>query len=540
MKNKKLKYTAHLWFPAILLILVLNISPFSYRVVSGNAAPPKLTVVGHDSRIDLRWEPSAFPDLKGYKIYRSLSAEGPFKRINKGVHYTSVYSDFLGENGQKYFYYVTGVDSNLQESSPSDTLSATSVPMSDEQLLTSVQEATFRYFYDYGHPVSGLSRERTGISDMCTSGGTGMGLMVLMIGAERGFESRENIAARIQKMLFFLQNKATRYHGAFAHWINGSTGATIPFSKFDDGGDLVETAFLVQGLLTIRKYFTADNPIEKDIRYLATKLWQDVEWDWYLKSPQSDVLYWHWSANYDWQKSLSITGYHEGMITYLLAIASPTYAVPEHIYRSGWAHNAAYPFVNGKTFYGYKQWVGNDYGGPLFFTHYSFLGFDPRNKSDGFCNYFENNRNTVLINRAYCIDNPKKQRGYAENVWGLTASDQPAGYAVHAPFDADNGTITPTAAISSMPYTPQESISALKHFYHEFGDSLWAEFGFKDAFNLNENWFAESYLAIDQGPIVIMIENYRTQLCWNLFMANREIQQMLTKMDWRINVNTKE
>jgi len=214
----------------------------------------------------------------------------------------------------------------------------------------------------------------------------------------------------------------------------------------------------------------------------------------------------------------------EAMMVYLLAIASPTHPVPAALYENGWAGNASY--VNGKTFYGYKQWVGYDKGGPLFFTHYSFLGFDPRDKADQFCNYFDNNRNISLINRAYCADNPHNYSGYSALAWGLTASDDPWGYQAHSPTD-DNGTITPTAAISAMPYVPEESIAALKHFYHEYGERLWGPFGFYDAFNINENWFADTYLAIDQGTIVPMIENYRSGLLWNYFMLNPEIQPML-------------
>jgi hypothetical protein len=216
------------------------------------------------------------------------------------------------------------------------------------------------------------------------------------------------------------------------------------------------------------------------------------------------------------------------MIVYLLAIASPTHPVPKELYYNGWAGQS---YVNGSTYYGYKQWVGEPLGGPLFFTHYSFLGFDPRDKSDKFCNYFENNRNITLINRAYCIQNPKKFPGYGELVWGLTASDNPSGYGAHSPLN-DNGTITPTAAISAMPYTPNESIATMKNFYHTYGNKLWGEFGFRDAFNLSQNWFASSYLAIDQGTIAPMIENYRTGLCWDMFMKNPEIPPMLDAIGW--------
>jgi hypothetical protein len=405
--------------------------------------------------------------------------------------------------------------------------------MTDEQLLTSVQEAVFRYFWDYGHPVSGLTREgyKLGHStDTCTSGGTGMGLMAICIGVERGFVTRAEAAKRILKILMFLEEKANRYHGAWSHWINGATGQTKPFSKYDDGGDLVETAYVVQGLLTVRQYFDNPNdPVESEIRTRATRLWEQVEWDWYLRYPRGQVLYWHWSPNHNWRMNHKIRGYNECMIAYLLAIASPTHPIPASCYYKGWAGAAGY--ANSHTYYGYRQWVGQEKGGPLFFTHYSHLGFDPRNKSDKFCNYFDNSRNISLINRAYCIENPRGHAGYSNLVWGLTASFNPRGYSAHSPTN-DNGTITPSAALSAMPYVPEESMATLKEFYHTYGTDLWGAFGFVDAFNLTQKWFAPGYIAIDQGPIVIMIENNRTQLCWKLFMANPEIQSMLDAIGW--------
>ena len=443
-----------------------------------------------------------------------------------------VFSDFVGVNGRRFCYRVSSVDADGRESAQSRTVSAETRAMDDDELLQSVQQATFRYFWDHGHPVSGLARERDRSRDVCTTGGTGFGLMAIMVGAERGFVRRREAARRILTMLTFLQEQATRYHGAWSHWVNGRTGATVPFSRYDDGGDIVETAFLVQGLLTVRQYFDRGNAVERELRRRAADLWHGVEWSWYLREPGSRRLTWHWSPNHGWRMNLRIGGrFNECMIVYLLAIASPTHPIPPECYYDGWVGDPK-TYTNDGAFYGIRQWVGNDRGGPLFFTHYSFLGFDPRGKRDRFCNYFRNSRSITLINRAYCIANAGKHAGYGPDVWGLTASDTPGGYRAHAPGRADNGTITPTAALSAMPYTPRESMAALRHMYVTFGDRLWGEFGFRDAFNLGQDWFAPSYLAIDQGPIVCMIENYRSGLCWRMFMRNPEIPAMLHAIGW--------
>ena len=493
-----------------------------------------LTAVGHDSRIDLRWMPPDTADLAGYHIYRSDDGREPFTRLNERLHVPQVYSDFIGSNDRTIFYRVVPVSRRaVADAEASPVVSARTRKMTDDELLTSVQEATFRYFWDYGHPNSGLARERNHDRDRVTIGGSGFGVMAIMVGAERGFVTRAQAAARVLRMVTFLQEKAERFHGAWPHWLDGATGQTIPFSvaKFDDGADLVETSFMMQGLLTVRPYFDRRDPVEEEIRRRITELWRGVEWDWFLQKPGSKKLYWHWSPNHGWKKNLAIGGrFNECMITYLLAIASPTHPIPPECYYEGWAASPQY--ASESSFFGIRQWVGRPMGGPLSFTHYSFLGFDPQHKRDRFCDYFENNRNISLIHRAYAIANPKGHQGYGPLVWGLTASDGPDRYTASAP-DRDTGTVAPTAALSAMPYTPEASIAALKYYYHTLGPRLWGEFGFYDAFNLDRDWFARSYLAIDQGPIVCMIENYRTGLCWRMFMANPEIAPMLKAIGWQ-------
>ena len=397
--------------------------------------------------------------------------------------------------------------------------------LSDNDLLELVQQQTFKYFYDFGHPVSGLSRERNTSGETVTSGGSGFGVMALIVGMERGFITRADGIAQLQKMLDFLEN-ADRFHGAWSHWLNGSTGEAKPFSTKDNGGDLVETSFMIQGLLTLRQYLSDTDPEEKEMIDQINDLWEAVEWDWYTRGTDN-ALYWHWSPDYNWDMNMQVRGYNEALITHVLAAASPTYGVDSMVYHTGWAKNGG--IINRSTYYDIVLPVGYSYGGPLFFTHYSFLGIDPTNLQDRYANYWEQNVNHSLINWAYCADNPKNYIGYSEDSWGLTASDNHQGYSAHSPTN-DLGVITPTAAISSLPYTPEKSMDAIRHFYYILGDKLWGEYGFYDAFNVTEGWWASSYIAIDQGPIIVMIENYRSGLLWNLFMSCPEVQAGLTKL----------
>ena len=392
--------------------------------------------------------------------------------------------------------------------------------LADEDLLTLVQKQTFKYFWDFAHPVSGLARERNTSGDVVTSGGSGFGIMTIPVAIERKFITRAQGLERMQKIVGFLKDKAQKFHGAFPHWINGASGAVIPFSAKDNGADLVETSLLMQGLLVSRQYFNGQDASESALRTEINNLWRGVEWTWFQKNKEN-VLYWHWSPDYGWEMNHQIKGWNESLITYVLATSSPTFPITKSVYENGWTSNGN--FVNGKEFYGIKLPFGEDYGGPLFFAHYSFLGINPTGLTDKFTNYFTQNKNHSLINYNYCKTNPLSQSGYSNSCWGLTASDIPDGYNANSPT-SDKGVIAPTAALSSFPYTPAESMQALKFFYYKLGDRTWGEYGFRDAFSINQLWFADSYLAIDQGPIVIMIENYRSALLWNLFMSCPEVK----------------
>jgi len=399
--------------------------------------------------------------------------------------------------------------------------------ISDDSLLTLVQQKTFDYFWSYAHPVSGLALERLNSGDIVTFGGTGFGIMGIPVAIERGFITREQGLQRMNKIINFLNLSTTdKFHGAFPHWMNGTTGKVIPFGTQDDGADLVETAFFMQGLLTVQSYFKNGNVAEKAMCTNIETLWENVEWTWFQQNGQQK-LFWHWSPNYGWAMNMPISGWDEALIVYVLAASSPTYPITKAVYDNGWALNGG--IKNGKAFYGITLPLGPDYGGPMFFAHYSFLGLDPRKLTDTYANYWQQNIAHARINYQYCVTNPKEYYGYGANCWGLTASDIPTGYTASSPTN-DVGVIAPTAALSSFPYTPVESMQALHFFYYTLGDKIWGTYGFNDAFNLSQRWFASSYLAIDEGPIVVMIENYRTGLLWNLFMQNQNIQNGLNKL----------
>lgn len=398
--------------------------------------------------------------------------------------------------------------------------------ITDDELLTLVQRQHFKYFWDFGHPTSGLARERNTSGDLVTSGGSGFGVMAIVTGIHRNFITRAEGLARMQKIVNFLKTKAKRFHGAFPHWLDGNTGAVIPFSTKDNGADLVETSYLMQGLLTARQYFNGGDAAETTLRADINTLWNEVEWSWFRKNNEN-VLYWHWSENYAWDMNLPIRGWNECLITYALAASSTTYTIPKEVYDQGFASNGN--MKNGQTYYGIQLPLGPPYGGPLFFAQYSFQGINPNSLTDAYADYWIQNKNHTLINYNHCVSNVHGYYGYSDSCWGLTASDDINGYKAHDPVN-DNGVISPTAALSSFPYTPVESMKALKFFYYVLGDKIWKEYGFVDAFSLHHVWFANSFLAIDQGPIITMIENHRSGLLWNLFMSCPEVKAGMRKI----------
>ena len=433
-------------------------------------------------------------------------------------------------------YFITGVFFIMVVSGCKQ--SGRSTEWTEEQLIDTLQYQTFQYFWDGAEPTSGMARERIHMDNIysqndqnvVTLGGSGFGVMAILVGVERGFITREEALQRFQKIVNYL-GKADRFHGAWPHWLQGETGRVKPFSKKDDGGDLVETAFMIQGLLTVAEYFKRGNEEEQQLVADIQKLWEEVEWDWYTKGGE-DVLYWHWSPNYGWEMDFPVGGYNECLIIYVLAASSPTHPVDPDVYHKGWARNG--DIADDTVYYGLRTVLNfyehnDDPVGPLFWAHYSYLGLNPKGLKDRYADYWQLNTNHALIHYRYALDNPKGYEGYGEKQWGMTSSYSMRGYAGHRPGDMDLGVISPTAALSSFPYSPEESMQVLKYLYTE-ADSLVGVYGPYDAYSHSNNWYLPRYLAIDQGPIPVMVENYRTGLLWDLFMRNKDVRRGLEQL----------
>ncbi|HUB30162.1 MAG TPA: glucoamylase family protein [Terracidiphilus sp.] len=511
------------------------------------AAPHNLQAEAFERHVDLKWETRDSDRLAYYVVYRSTRG-ARFEAIGIQEPGINRYTDFIGAPGIKASYRVVAVDRRYRRSAMSQPVSAQTHPMTDDQLLTMLQEECFRYYWERGsHPVSGMALESVpGDPRIVATGASGFGIMAIVVGIDRGFITREQGIDRLTRIVSFLE-KAQRYHGAWPHFMDGATGRTLPvFGMFDDGGDLVETSFLMEGLLTARQYLSGSAPAEHDLAARITHLWNTVEWDWYAHESGTEALIWHWSPQWSWRTDHRLTGFNETMVAYLLAMASPTHGIPTDYYYAGWASQSpaaaqyriawsgtsdGQHYGNGNTYQGVKLDVGVGDGGPLFFTQYSFMGPDPHLIRDKYTDYFDNNRNIARIDYRWCQQNAGHFAGYGPGVWGLTASLDPFGYAVHSPGTSnDNGTIAPTGSLGSFPYTPNESMAALKYLYRNLGDRLWGVYGPTDAFNLSRNWFSPMYLGLDQAPMVVMVENARTGLIWKTFMSNPEISPMLARI----------
>ncbi|MCL6259065.1 beta-glucosidase [Aquiflexum sp. TKW24L] len=497
-----------------------------------------IQVFPYDSHIELQW-----PKIEGansYLIFVSLEG-GEFTQRTETSD--TLLLDFWmnKEDVRKEIAYKIEAVTD-QGNKEIGEINTQTREMNEEELLDMVQYYTFRYFYYGAEPNSAMAPERIHIDGyypandphIVTTGGTGFGIFGLISGIERGWISKEQGFGRFNKMVTFLE-KADRYNGIWAHWLDGQTGKTKAFSKKDDGADLVESAFLIQGLIAVREYYKNGNVEEKKLATRINRLWEEMQWNFHTKGGEN-TLYWHWSPNFGWEMNFPLEGYNECLITYVLAAASPTYSISPTAYQDGWARSGG--IKNPVEAFGFplqlKHNTAESMGGPLFWAHYSYIGLDPRGLNDDYADYWLENQNHTLINRAWCIENPGNFKGYGEDLWGLTASYSINGYNAHHPGN-DTGVISPTAALSSIPYTYEESMKVLKNLYFNYGDKVFGRYGFYDAMSPEHNFFPQRYLAIDQGPIVGMIENYRTGLGWNLFMQAPEISSGLEKLGFSMD-----
>lgn len=418
-----------------------------------------------------------------------------------------------------------------------------SAKLSDEQLLDRVQKDVLKYFWELAEPNSLMARDYYSEEDIypgydkniVVTGGTGFGLMTIIVGIERNFIPRDEAVNRINHIMDFL-TKANRNHGAWSHRIVGETGESIEADGIKTGEDLVETAFLAQGIICVREYFKNGNTAEKALAEKCDKLWKEINWNYFTNGEK--MLYWWFPAN-NGQMNFPLEGYNECLITYVLATSSPCYPIDPECFSKGWTRNGT--FVTDKKAYDIPLLLKHNYaeekGGPLFWAHYSYLGLDPEGLSDAFVNYWDLNRNHAMINYLYCLENTHHYIGYSEKYWGLTASFSKGDstnitYEAHQP-NHDLGVISPTAALSSFPYKPKESMEFLRFLYEEKPEFI-GEAGPYDATSIHHNnWVAPAYIAIDQGTIAPMIENYRTGLLWNLFMNAPEIKTGLKRLGFK-------
>jgi len=509
--------------------------------------PDSVTAKGYDRHVDVQWRAPTASSADHYVVYRSIDSQ-PFAPVGIQRPGVNRFADFIGRSGVTARYRVAAADWQGRESAQSPAVSAATREMSDDELLTMLQEAAFRYYWEAAGANSGMAHENLpGDNRIVATGASGLGVSALVAAVDRKFITREQGLGRLETIVSFLE-RVPRYRGAWSHYYDDATGATMSlFGMYDNGGDIIETSYMIQGLLTARGYFNRKDAREQALGKRITALWRAVEWDWYRDPKDSPYLLWHWSPQWGYQIRHHLVGFNETLATYLLAIASPTHPVPASMYYSGWASQEKMAqkyregwsgspdgklYANGQTYYGIKLDVGVSTGGPLFFTHYMFMAFDPRELRDRYTNsYFENSRRIAQINRAYCTANPKGFKGYGPNAWGLTASFGFNGYTTPAPDQwNDEGTITLTGALASFPYTPEASMAAFKHFYRELGAELWGIYGPRDNYNPSQSWLAYHYMGLNQAPIVAMIENHRTGLLWRSFMSNPEIGEMLKKL----------
>lgn len=509
-----------------LVLLWLAVAPISLAL----QPPAGLVSRTGDQSIVLHWDSVMEDNVAGYRVYRSPASDGPFALQNAVLLRTPGFCDLNVINGQTNYYRVTAITLASAESVPSALIAA--VPhefANDIEFLEYVQQTSFDYFWYGANPANGLIPDRLPTASPCSIAAVGFGLTAIGIGIDHGWISRAQGLARVRTTLStFLQGPqgpessgAIGYRGWFYHFLEMRSG--VRYMPFDTELSSIDTALLMGGVLYSKQFFDGTNAAETEIRTMADAIFNRIDWNWMAR--QTNVLSMGWKPRAGFLAANWI-GYNEAMILYLLGLGAGSNPLDV----SAWNR-----WISGYTWASYYGYSFVPFS-PLFGHQYSHCWIDFRHLADAYMHnrnttYFENSRRATLAQRAYCIANPSHRAGYSSNVWGLTACDGPNGYAARGapPGQNDDGTIAPTAAGGSLPFTPEYSISALRFFYSQFRKSIWTAYGFCDAFNLGDEWWGQDVLGIDQGPIVLMIENYRTQKVWRRFMQNPEIQRGLQK-----------
>jgi hypothetical protein len=493
-------------------------------------APTGLMSRTGDQSIVLHWDKNSDVSLAGYRVYRSTTgAGGPFSLLNSSLLTAPGFCDLGSQviNGRTNHYYLTAVDASSQESLPSATVGALPLPFaSDDEFLDYVQATSFDYFWHGANPANGLVPDRSATGSACSIAAVGFGLTAIGIGVDHGWITRSQAVARVTTTLNTFLNGPQGpggtgiigYKGWFYHFLDMNTAVRA-------GSELssIDTVLLLAGMLYAKQYFDGASADEASIRTMVDAIFNRVDWAWMSQGTDAVSMGWYPTAGFI---SANWIGYNEAMILYCLGLGTATNPLPASAW-SRWTSGYTWGTYYGQTFIPFS---------PLFGHEYSHCWIDFRHIADGYMNshnstYFENSRRAALAQVQYAVLNPGGFAGYSSTVWGLTASDGPTGYAVHGipPGGSDDGTIAPTAAGGAMPFVPEYSLPTLRAFYTRFRPRIWTAYGFRDAFNITAGWYASDTLGIDQGPIVIMIENYRTQRVWQRFMQNPEVQRGLQR-----------
>ncbi|MGA9779082.1 MAG: glucoamylase family protein [Verrucomicrobiia bacterium] len=513
-----------------ILILQILLLAVTLGAKAQPVAPTNVVLFSGDLSAILHWDPEASPGLSGYNVYRSTSSVGPFTKLNASLVTTLGYCDLAVSDGQTYYYQVTAVNTSSQTSPPSATAFTTPNPFpSDDAYLDYLQQANFDYFWYAANPTNGLVPDRSTTGSACSISSVGFGLTAIGIAIDHGWITRDQGAARVLTTLntFWNGPQGTNasgdigYNGWFYHFLDMNAATRSGSSELSS----IDTTLLLGGILYVKQYFNGTNATETSIQTTASAIFNRVNWIWMAPDiPGTNGVRMGWLPDTGFSTFGDWVGYDEGMLIYLLGIGATSNALPAscwNYWTSGyiWANYYGYSFV---TF------------PPLFGHEYSHCWVDFRHVGDAYMNaenstYFENSHRAALAQQAYCAADPLGWPGYSSLDWGLTASDDPTGYAAHGapPAENDNGTIAFTASGGAMAFAPEIALPTLKNFYKGGRPRFWTQYGFIDAYNLSAAWYDNAELGIDQGPIVIMVENYRNQNVWRLFMQNPEIQQGL-------------